>query len=125
MSYDPQVFTVTVNAPGVEYSDDVVRDALKRVFCTGRYDGPDEIVVIEDVRVPTDDELDRLTYLVGGEDGDVGLFCRLCDHGGRPIASLTSVGEQPVWADNDDVTDVTTLSALVEAGRKHGYAHNP
>ena len=125
MSYDPQVFTVTVNAPGVEYSDDIVRDALKRVFCIGRYDDPRDIDVIENYRVPTADGLDRLTYLVGGEDGDVGLFCRLCDHGGRPIASLTSVGEQPVWSDNNDVANVTTMSALMEAGRKHGYTHTP
>jgi len=34
--------------------------------------------------------VDRRYYLVGDEDGGVGLYCRTCDHGGRPLAYYIS-----------------------------------
>ena len=118
MSYDPQVFTVTVNFPYVDVAERTIQSAVEQAFTSE----PSWVTVdvVENYRVPTDRELDRLTYVLGDEDSGVGLYCKICDHQGLPIAYLPGPVSS-LWSDDPRVVGVETLTSLVKAGTEHLY----
>lgn len=62
-------------------------------------------------------DIDRYFYLMGDEDGDVGLGCRFCDRGGAPIVYLSSTPYNPY--ENTDVILVREISDMMLAGARH------
>ncbi len=59
-------------------------------------------------------DIDSVFYLMGDEDGGVGLQCRLCDLGGRPV---TYYGHDPY--PSPEVVSVTTITDFLSAGVAH------
>lgn len=68
--------------------------------------------------------IDEQMYLGADAEHDyeVGIHCRICDRGGLPIACYTQQPGSQAYA-GTDVEMVTTITALVRAGSKHGVTH--
>lgn len=64
------------------------------------------------------DALDNRFYFVGDEDCGVGLGCRDCWDGGRPLAYYDRNGHSP-YKDDPLVEDVTTISGLLAVATRH------
>lgn len=64
--------------------------------------------------IPDNPDMSAL-YLVGDEDGGVGLGCRLCDRGGKPLAYWPGCCGNPY----DDVPTMTTVDQLQHQMRVH------
>lgn len=63
--------------------------------------------------------------LAGDEDCGVGLECRDCWDGGRPLAYLRAWPNDPAYADDAKVTVVDGTVDLLAAGRAHLDEHHP
>lgn len=61
--------------------------------------------------------LDKYFYLLGDEDGDVGLQCRECDRGGLPVVHYSGAGSNPY--PKTDVVFVMRIGRLLDAGLAH------
>jgi hypothetical protein len=59
--------------------------------------------------------LDQRLYLMGDEDSGVGLHCRQCQDGGRPIAYFGGLGAY----EDLQVTTVPSVAALMAEAAKH------
>lgn len=59
----------------------------------------------------------EMFYLSGDEDTGVNLYCRKCNHRGRPVAYY--VGIAPAWHDDSEIVEVYTLADLLEAAHTH------
>jgi hypothetical protein len=59
--------------------------------------------------------LDQRFHLMGDEDTGVGLYCRDCFDGGRPLAYLSGLGAY----DDLKVASVPTIPALWAEAAKH------
>lgn len=68
------------------------------------------------------DALDEHLWLCGDEDGGVGINCRICDRGGAPVAYYEPYPMRPSY-EGTDVERVSTIIALVSAGRRHLEQH--
>lgn len=66
-------------------------------------------------------EIDKYFTLVGDEDGDVGLNCRVCDRGGAPIVFITTSAYNPY--ENTDVVVVHQISEMFAPAAKHIARH--
>lgn len=62
--------------------------------------------------------IDARFYLVGNEDCGVGIGCRDCWDGGRPLAYYDS-GDTRAYADDPAVENVSTISGMVAAAARH------
>ena len=62
--------------------------------------------------------LDSRFYFVGDEDCGVGLGCRDCWDGGRPLAYYDCGGASP-YKDDALVEDVTTISGFLSVATRH------
>lgn len=61
--------------------------------------------------------IDRRYRLVGDADLGVGLDCRDCDRGGKPVAYYP--GLRPAYAGDTGVENVTTIFGLLVAADRH------
>lgn len=61
--------------------------------------------------------IDARFWLCGDEDGGVGLQCRACDRGGRPIAYYDR--DDSFYGDDPEVENVTTIFGLLAAANYH------
>lgn len=67
-------------------------------------------------------EIDKYFYLMGDEDGDVSLQCRVCDTGGLPAVFYTDDTKSNPYKGTDTVI-VHLISEMMTAGAKHIARH--
>lgn len=67
-------------------------------------------------------DVDSALYLLGDEDAGVGLHCRPCDTGGRPVVYYTS-GSSPYPV--DEVPVAATLTEFLRLADDHLGEHLP
>lgn len=63
--------------------------------------------------------LRNLIYLVGDEDGGVGVNCRACDRGGKPLAYVEGCCGNPY--DPADVPSLSTLDGILFLADTHMF----
>lgn len=69
------------------------------------------------------DAIDTRYYLSGGRSGGVGICCRLCWDGGRPLGYYSD-DPKPPYTDEPAVKNVTTISDLIGAALTHEGLHH-
>lgn len=64
-------------------------------------------------------DFDSTFRMVGDEDGDVGLNCKICDRGGMPVVHYTSTKTSYAPYAGTDVVIVDTINDMIVKGTKH------
>lgn len=65
---------------------------------------------------------DEMFYLMGDEDTDVGVHCRVCDTGGLPVVFYTT-DTNVTGYQSAAVVVVHTISDMMKAGSDHQATH--
>lgn len=64
-----------------------------------------------------DPEIDTYFYMMGDEDGGVGLRCRFCNRGGAPVVYITPDLFGAEWENTNVivVNDIITVNNIINA----------